>query len=279
VRYAIDIAPLGELADPDAFVRLALAAEAAGWDGASTWDSLGVSMGTVAPDPFVVLAAAASATTRLRLIMSVVALPRRRPQLVAQSAATLDRWSHGRLVLGVGSGGDPGDFEPFGEPFEAKARIARMDEGLALVDAFLRAEPVNHEGPAYAARGVSAVGPRSVQEPRPPIWIGGMKPGALRRAARWDGWIGIATSEDGSSLVLTPDAFGSMVERLDAERAAAGRAEAPFDVGLFAFSEPTDRDLVARYAAAGATWWLESLSPMRGSLDDQLARVEAGPPR
>ena len=86
MRYAIDIAPLGELADPHAIVRLAVAAEAAGWDGVSTWDSLGVSMGTVAPDPFVALAAAASATTRLRLILSVVALPRRRPQLVAQSA-------------------------------------------------------------------------------------------------------------------------------------------------------------------------------------------------
>jgi hypothetical protein len=106
-----------------------------------------------------------------------------------------------------------------------------------------------------------------------------MKPGALRRAARWDGWIGIATSEDGSSLVLTPDAFGGMVERLDAERAAVGRADAPFDVGLFAFSQPSERDLVARYAAAGATWWLESLSPMRGSLDDLRSRVEAGPPR
>ena len=278
MRYAIDIAPLGELADPHAIVRLAVAAEAAGWDGVSTWDSLGVSMGTVAPDPFVALAAAASATTRLRLILSVVALPRRRPQLVAQSAATLDRWSNGRLVLGVGSGGDPGDFETFGEPFEAKARIARMDEGLALIDAFLRAEPVSHDGPSYVARGVAAVGPRSVQEPRPPIWIGGMKPGALRRAARWDGWIAIGTSDDGSSLVLTPEAFGGMVERLDAERAAAGRADAPFDVGVFAFSEPSERDLVARYADAGATWWLESLSPMRGSLDHLVARVEAGPP-
>ena len=92
-------------------MRLAVAAEAAGWDGLCTWDSLGVSMGTVAPDPFLALAAVASATTRLRLILSVVALPRRRPQLVAQSAATLDRWSGGRLVLGVGSGGDPGDFD------------------------------------------------------------------------------------------------------------------------------------------------------------------------
>ena len=87
MRYAIDIAPLGALSDPHTIVRLAVAAEAAGWDGLSIWDSLGVSLGTSAPDPFVALAAVASATTRLRLIASVIALPRRRPQLVAQSAA------------------------------------------------------------------------------------------------------------------------------------------------------------------------------------------------
>ena len=79
--------------------RLAVAAERAGWDGLSTWDSLGVSMGAAAADPWVTLAAVASVTERLRLITSVVALPRRRPQLVAQAAATLDRWSAGRLVL------------------------------------------------------------------------------------------------------------------------------------------------------------------------------------
>lgn len=277
MHYAIDIAPLGELADPHAIVRLAVAAESAGWDGLSTWDSLGAAMGTHATDPFVALAAAASVTTRLRLILSVVALPRRRPQLVAQSAATLDRWSEGRFVLGVGSGGDRVDFEAFGEPFDG-SRTARMDEGLELLDRYLRGETVTHDGPAYTARGV-AVCPPPVRPPRPPIWLGGMKPGALRRAARWDGWIGIAVSEDGSEMALTPAAFGDMVDRVTAERATAGRLEDPYDVALFAFSEPSERELVREYEHAGATWWLESLSPMRGSLDELLRRVEAGPPR
>jgi alkanesulfonate monooxygenase SsuD/methylene tetrahydromethanopterin reductase-like flavin-dependent oxidoreductase (luciferase family) len=277
MHYAIDIAPLGELADPHAIVRLAVAAEAAGWDGLSTWDSLGVAMGTSATDPFVALAAVASVTTRLRLILSVVALPRRRPQLVAQSAATLDRWSEGRFVLGVGSGGDRADFEAFGEPFDG-SRTARMDESLGLVDAFLRGETVTHDGPAYTARGVAVCAPPA-RPPRPPIWLGGTKPGALRRAARWDGWIGIAVSEDGSEMALTPSAFGDMVDRVNAERAVAGRLEDPFDVALFAFSEPSEQAFVRAYADAGATWWLESLSPMRGSMDQLLARVEAGPPR
>ena len=266
MRCAIDIAPLGDLADPAAIVRLAAAAERAGWDGVSTWDSLGVSMGAPAADPFIALAAVASATERLRLIASVVALPRRRPQLVAQAAATLDRWSGGRLVLGIGAGGDPADFTSFGESYEAKGRMARFDEAAALVDGYLRGD------------GGPAVGPRPVQEPRPPIWVGGMRPGALRRAARWDGWIAIAVSDDGSAMNLSADGLASMVERLRVERALAGHAGLPFDIAVFGFSEPSGADAVAAFGAAGATWWLESLSPMRGSIDKLLARVDAGPP-
>jgi alkanesulfonate monooxygenase SsuD/methylene tetrahydromethanopterin reductase-like flavin-dependent oxidoreductase (luciferase family) len=190
----------------------------------------------------------------------------------------LDRLSGGRLVLGVGAGGDAGDFTSFGEPVEAPARIGRLDESIALVDALLRGEVVRHEGPAYFVRDV-AVGPRPVQDPRPPIWLGGMRPGALRRAARWDGWIAIAVSDDGSGINLTSDAFGEMVERVNAERAALGRSSTPFDIAVFAFSEPFGPDLARAFSAAGATWWLESLSPMRGSIDDLLSIVATGPPR
>ena len=277
MHAAIDIAPLGELANVDTIVRLAVAAEAAGWDGISTWDSLGTGMGGAA-DPFVALAAVAGATTRLRLIASVIAFPRRRPQLVAQAAATLDGWSHGRLVLGIGAGGDPGDFEPFGEPFDAAGRVRAMDEAAALVDAYLRGEAVEHRGDLFSAHDAT-VGPRASQRPRPPIWLGGMKPGALRRAARWDGWIAVATSEDGSAMALPPDAFGRMADRVRAERDALGLAGAPCDIAVFGFSGPAEAtELAAGYERAGATWWLESLSPMRGPMDALLDRIEAGPP-
>lgn len=277
MRYAIDVAPLGELADPREIVRLAVAAEAAGWDGLSTWDILGTAMDAAAADPFVVLAAVAAATERLRLITSVIVLPRRRPQLVAQAAGTLDRLSGGRLVLGIGAGADPGDFVAFGEPFD-QARIGRLDEAAEIIDQLLRGETVFHEGAAFTMTGAS-VGPRPVQQPRPPIWVGGMKAGALRRAAGWDGWIAIAVSEDGSTMELSPASFAAMVERLRRERASLGRADEPMEVALFAFSGPADVDLVARYEDAGATWWLESLSPLRGSFEQLLGRVQAGPPR
>jgi alkanesulfonate monooxygenase SsuD/methylene tetrahydromethanopterin reductase-like flavin-dependent oxidoreductase (luciferase family) len=281
MRYAIDIAPLGdELADPATIIRMARAAEASGWDGLSIWDSTGVSMGTAAPDPFVALAGVAGATERLALILSVVALPRRRPQLVAQSAATLDRLCGGRFVLGVGAGGDPGDFTPFGDSFDRVERLAAMDESLELVDALLRGETVTHDGPVYHFDG-AAIGPRPVQRPRPPIWFGGMRPAALRRAARLDGWIAIAVTEDGSAIELEPDGLAEMVADVRAERERLGLAAEPFEVALFAWSDagPAGAEVVAGYERAGATWWLESLSGMRGPLDELLARIEAGPPR
>ena len=273
MRYAVDVAPLGDFSDPSVIVDLARAAEAAGWDGVSTWDVLGVSMGGAA-DPFVTLAGAAAVTERLTLILSVVALPRRRPQLVAQSTASLDALSHGRLVLGVGAGGDPADFEAFGEAYEPAERIARLDEGLAILDGFLRGERIDHHGDHYRVNDTT-LGPRPRQQPRPPIWFGGgARPGALRRAARWDGWIAVSVTDDGSEMNLSPAAFGAMVGRLGEERAAAGRAGESFDIAVFGFSAPSEADVVAAYGAAGATWWLgEPVAPAR------VARRAAGPRR
>jgi hypothetical protein len=70
-----------------------------------------------------------------------------------------------------------------------------------------------------------------------------------------------------------------MVGDLTSHRKAIGRADAPVDVAVFGVSEPEEAATVAAFAAAGATWWLESLSPMRGSVDGLLERIGAGPPR
>jgi len=277
--FAIDVAPLGELADPRRVVELARAAEAAGWDGLSTWDNLGTGMGAPFGEQFVTLAAVAASTERLRLITSATILPRRRPQLVAQAAATLDLLSGGRLALGVGAGGDPPDFEAFGEPADARSRAALLDEALPLVDAFLRSEIVDHHGAHYVVRGVG-VGPAPIQRPRPPIWVGGMHDAALRRAARWDGWIGLAIAADGSiSMPVTPADIATAVRRIGQERDTLGRADEPFDVALLGYSEPDGPEIVGEFAAAGVTWWLEGLHLMRGPIESLLARILAGPPR
>lgn len=275
MRYAIDIAPLGDLADPLTIAELGRAAEAAGWDGLSIWDSLGMDMGTVAPDPFLALAGVAAETTRLRLILCVAVLSRRRPQLVAQSAATLDRLSGGRLVLGVGAGGDPGDLSLFGEGAPISELVARTDAALAAIEPWLRGEPAR-----LAGEGTTpvVVGPPSSQRPRPPIWFGGMKPAAMRRAARLDGWSLVGTTDDGSGMALAPDDVAARVKRVTAERGSLG-LEGPFDVSLLARSDMLAAGQVRAYADAGVTWWLESLSLMRAPLEELHRLVEGGPPR
>jgi alkanesulfonate monooxygenase SsuD/methylene tetrahydromethanopterin reductase-like flavin-dependent oxidoreductase (luciferase family) len=276
-RFAIDIAPLGTLSDPLAILRLARAAEDSGWDGLSIWDSLGLSMGTSAADPFVALAAVAASTERLRLITSIISVARRRPQLVVQAAGTLDLLSAGRLVLGVGAGEDRPDFEAFGEPHERSTRISRMDEALAIIDAGLRGHTLDYEGVHFRARGVT-LGPRPSQQPRPPVWLGALRRGGVRKAARWDGWIAVAMSEDGASMAMTPDAFAELVALTHAERELLGLADARFDIAVLGV-DGLDGFRATDYIEAGASWWLESLSPLRGSLDRLEALVGRGPSR
>ena len=189
MRFGIDIAPLGELADPLLIAELGRSAEAAGWDGLSIWDSLGLGMGTYAPDPFVALAGVAAATSRLRLILAVAVLGRRRPQLVAQSAATLDRLSGGRFILGMGRGGDPGDLTAFGDAAPASELVARMDAGLRVIEPWLRGEAVRMDVPG-ASESPVVVGPPPVQRPRPPMWLAGCAraPCAVRRRSM-AGWV------------------------------------------------------------------------------------------
>jgi alkanesulfonate monooxygenase SsuD/methylene tetrahydromethanopterin reductase-like flavin-dependent oxidoreductase (luciferase family) len=278
VKFGIDVAPLGGLSDPRLVVRLGRAAEAAGWDGLSVWDNLGTSMSVPIADPFVLLAAVGATTERLQLILSAIVLPRRRPQHVAQALGTLDELSDGRLVIGVASGGDATEFEAFGESSDRRTRARKLDEGLGLVDAWLRGETVRHDGPEYVVRD-AAVGPAPVQRPRPPIWVGAAAKPALRRAARWDGWIAVGTAEDGSvGMPVSPDDFGRSLAVVRAERSALGRSADGFDVAILGYDEPGMPGRPADYAAAGATWWLESLHLQRAPFDELLARVEAGPP-
>ncbi len=180
-------------------------------------------------------------------------------------------------MLGLGAGADRPDFEAFGEPFETSERIAAMDEAADLVDAWLRGETVDRSGQRFVARQV-AVGPTPAQRPRPPIWLGASgRPGALRRAARWDGWIAVSINDDGVTLGLTPEAFAAQVERVRGEVVALGREAGSFDIAVFG-QDGLGGARAADYEAAGATWWLESFSPMRGSLDELLATVSKGPP-
>jgi alkanesulfonate monooxygenase SsuD/methylene tetrahydromethanopterin reductase-like flavin-dependent oxidoreductase (luciferase family) len=272
MHYAIEIVPFGDFGDPQVVMRLAQAAEAAGWEGLFLWDHLAFVFGWSGGDPWVLLSAVAATTSRLKLGVDVTPLPRRRPQVLAHTLVTLDRLSQGRVIFGAGLGGTREEFDAFGESDDLKRRAAMLDEGLVLIDGLLRGETVDHQGSYYTARGVTLT-PRPVQQPRPPIWIGGESQAALRRAARWDGWVIPATNMEGQ-MEKSPEWLAECVRVIRAQRTL----KEPFEVAINGVSAAGDSGLSQSYAAAGATWWLECVYGMRGSVEEMLRRVEAGPP-
>lgn len=238
MRFAVCAANFGSWSDPHVVVRAARAAESAGWDGFFLWDHLAFVWGPPSADPWVLLAAVASATDGLTLGTAVTPVPRRRPHVLAQQLGTLDRLNGGRVILGAGLGGNEKEFTAFGEDVDPHRRAKRLDDGLQRV--------------------------RELWEG--PIWIGGNAPPALRRAARWDGWI--PNSVEPHSVAMDATELAEKVRTI-------GRGDA-FDVAFNGYSEPDQE--VREYAEAGATWWLENLHDLRGDLDTLLARIEAGPP-
>ncbi|MEO3754133.1 TIGR03619 family F420-dependent LLM class oxidoreductase [Streptomyces sp. B6B3] len=274
MRYGVDICTLGEYAEPARVVEMAQAAEAAGWDAVFVWDHLAFAWGVPSADPWVLLAAVAQATTRVRLGPAVTPLPRRRPAVVAHAVATLDRLSGGRVVLGVGAGGVPAEFTAFREPAEPRVRAGMLDEALEVVTSLWRGEPVDFAGEHYAVDGVT-LAPLPVQRPRVPIWVGGDSRAARRRAARWDGWIIGGDNEQGE-MTRAP---ASLVEDLAHIRELRGSSpDVPFDVAMTGVSGGPEDGVFAPYEAAGVTWWLEHLSARRAPHERLLSRIAAGPP-
>ena len=274
MHYGIVTPNLGEYADPRVAIRLARAAEETGWEAFFVWDHLGFVRGVPSGDPWIILSAVAASTTRLKLGLAVTPLARRRPQVVANAMTSLDLLSGGRAIFGAGLGGAPEEFTAFGEPGDPKERAAMLDEGLRILDGLWSGETVIHRGRHYAVERVS-LAPRPLQRPRIPIWIGGEGPPALRRAAHWDGWLAPATSHDGTStMAKSPERIAEMVATIRWHRTT----DASFEVAIDGYSEAGDPGLPRAYGAAGATWWLESIQDARGTLDETMARVKAGPP-
>lgn len=277
MRHGIVVMNLGDFADPRTVVRLARLADSSGWDGLFLWDHLGFVWDGPSGDAWTTLAMVAASTERLVVGTAVSPIARYRPHVLANMLATLDVGSGGRVILGVGLGGVSREFAAFGEPEDLRTRAEMTDEALEVITRLWAGEKVTHQGRHYTVRDIT-LAPLPVQRPRIPIWIGGMSEGALRRAARWDGWLASAATQE-VTMSHDPAALAAVVERLHLYRREAGRTSEPFDVAVDGYTGPSDRTLVAEYAAAGATWWLESLHGMRGTTAEQFARVAAGPAR
>ena len=264
MRSALFLPVFDELSDARTVAGLAAEAETAGWHGVFVWDHIAYRAPVRAvADPWVVLAAVACATERVRIGPMVTPLARRRPIKLAREIATLDRLCAGRLVLGVGLGGDNSrELSATGEQTDDRTRAAMLDESLEVLRAAWTGEPVHHRGEHYLVDGLSVL-PTPVQRPGPPVWValrrGNRAP--LRRAARHDGAFPIE--------VETPEQLAELVGELQALRGDDAR---PYDLVV---GGPPGTD-PAPYAAAGATWWTVSF-PVGTTVDDVRTVLRAGP--
>ena len=185
--------------------------EALGFD--SVWCGDHLSFHSPLYESLTLLAAYASITERIKLGSAVYLLALRPPAVAAKVTSTLDVLSGGRLIFGVGVGGEnPREFELAGVPH--KERGARVTEAIDVVRALWRDTPASFDGRFTRFAGVS-IDPKPVQEGGPPIWIGGRSDAALARAGRQgDGWV---------SYVVTPDRYAQSVAKIRAAADAAGR--------------------------------------------------------
>ncbi len=196
--FGINLGPLGEV---DAMLEVARAAEAAGLESVWTGEHVVLPDPQVPPspskpqtpflDPAVALAAVAAVTETIRLGTGIIILPQRNPLVLAKELASVDVISKGRLICGVGVGYLEPEFRALGAPFEARGAVT--DEAIDVLRALWTMEHPQYEGRYFRFAGIDAQ-PRPVQDPHPPIVIGGMSRSAARRAAcRGNGWYGFMT--------------------------------------------------------------------------------------
>lgn len=280
VKYGLGVLNFWTLGEPAMIQRIAREAEDAGWDGLFTWDHVSATWeanGVAIYDPWILLAGAACVTERL-VLGTTTPVPRRRPHVLAMQVATLDHLSKGRATMGVGLGGEEGDFVRFGESFDAKRRASMLDEALEVITALWSGEVVHHRGEHYVVDGVrNLLGPYGDGRSRVPVIVGGDSRPARRRAARWDGWSTGIVGDPRGTVTVSPSALAAKVEYVLEHRVS----EEPFDVIVEGYSDAGQAgvDLVGSYADSGMTWWCDSINGLRAPVDALLDRIAAGPPQ
>ncbi len=245
---------------------VAVAAEKAGFGGFAftehpapgvTWLEAG---GHQSLDPLVALAHVAAVTTRIRLLTYLTVVPYRNPMLLAKAAATVDKLSKGRLILGVGTGYLKGEFRALGVDFDE--RNALFDEALDVLPLHWSGEPFSYQGRHFSAR--DNIGrPTPVQNPIP-IWIGGNAAVTRRRVAeRAQGWMPLGGTGALLTTTRTP-AVAATLEDLGVHiaevKAMAGERADALDFALaLHVNDPTadieqTRDRIGHMADVGLTW-------------------------
>ena len=191
-------------------------------------------------DPFVTLAAAATATTRLQVATGICLVVQRDPIQTAKAVATLDQISGGRFLFGIGAGWNAEEMADHGTDF--KARFTVMQERVEAMNAIWTTSKASFDG-TFVKFGPMMTWPKPVQKPHPPVIVGGAFPYGTRRAIAYgEGWVPHARRPAyGDLLNVLPAARTLMVE--------AVRDPATLPITVFGVAE--DGDLIKRYRDAG----------------------------
>jgi probable F420-dependent oxidoreductase len=234
-----------------AWLARARRAEDLGYEALLVPDHLGSQL-----SPVPALAAAAAATTRIRIGSYVFANDFRHPLLLAREAATLDVLSDGRLEFGIGAGWRVSDYTQLGVPYDLPGRrIDRLEEALGIIRRLFAGETVTHAGAAYAVRG-ARLHPTPVQRPIP-IMLGGGGPRVLRLAGRTADIVNFIPQFTAAGRpTLRQVTEGALDEKVAAVRDAAGARFDTIELGLFlgaAGMVGAGTPLLPSFAAAGMT--------------------------
>jgi len=236
--FGVNLATRGVTGGAEGLLAVATRAEALGFGYVTANDHLVVPTRIASPYPYTptgqwpgarvgecleqvtVLGFLAAATSRIRLVTSVMVVPQRPAVLAAKALATVDVLSRGRLTLGVGVGWLDEEFRAVAAPpFTERGRVT--DEFLAAFHELWTSEAPRFDG-RYVSFAEIRFEPKPVQKPRPPIWVGGEGLVALRRVARLgDGWYPVGANPH--TPLDTPERYAEQAGRLDAEMARAGR--------------------------------------------------------
>ena len=190
-------------------------------------------------DPFVSLARASSVTSTIKLGTSIVLVPERNPLLLAKEISTLDQFSGGRFLFGIGAGWNREETEIMGGDFDH--RWTQTREAVLVMKELWGREEAEFHGRYYDFPPVKSY-PKPVQKPHPPVILGGMAKNVLKRTVAWgDGWL---------PNRVTPAQIEKSRATLDTLAAEAGRK--PDSITISVYGHPADRDLFQAFHDAGA---------------------------
>lgn len=277
----------GAWLQPANMVRLAQAAEAAGVSAIALTDHPAPSKkwldhgGHETFDPFAGLCFLAAATKSIRLMTFLAVVPYRNPFLLAKSMTTLDVLSGGRATFTLGTGYLRSEFAALGVDFAERNEL--FDEAVEVLRGVWSSDDFHYEGRHFKALGVS-LRPNVIQQPHPPLWLGGNASVVRERVAAWaQGWAPLLggpelTTTSRTKGIYSDEELGGLITEIKEAMAGHGRDPGTLDVLAGGTSRPAPEssadellDYIAGLEKIGVTW--TSVPVPRGPFEAALDAV------